>query len=87
VNGVSGDKKSKQICLDISPVFFHIVPKPVQTLAIMYDEIFQVLAIGGEILLLKPFLDLSFEGVIIWKWQTVLGRLKKKTLLRLAISI
>jgi hypothetical protein len=61
---VSGDKKSIRICLIISPQFFHIVPKLVQALFIMYDEIFQALAEEGDVMLLKPFLDLGFEDVM-----------------------
>jgi hypothetical protein len=45
--------------LDIRPVFFHVVSKLVQALAITYDEIFQVLAVEGDVLLSKPFLDLT----------------------------
>jgi hypothetical protein len=41
---VSGIKKSTRICLDISPVFFLIVPELLQALVIMYDEISQTLA-------------------------------------------
>jgi hypothetical protein len=33
----------------------------------MNDEIFQALAVEGNILLLKPFLDLGFDGVVRWK--------------------
>jgi hypothetical protein len=32
----------------------------------MYKEIIQAMAVG-DFLFLKPFLDLSFEGVIRWK--------------------
>jgi hypothetical protein len=42
--------------LDISPLFFHIVSKLVQALVTTY-EIFEALAIEGDILLPKPFLD------------------------------
>jgi hypothetical protein len=58
---VSGDKKGTQIYLDLSPVFFHTVPKLVQALVITYDEIFCALA-AGDTLLLKPFQDLGFGG-------------------------
>jgi hypothetical protein len=66
---VSGDKKSTRICLDISSLFFHTVP----------NDILQALAVERDILLLKPFLILSFDGVIRRKslasdflnvWQT-----------------
>jgi hypothetical protein len=53
---VSGDKKSTRISLDACPLFFHVVSKFVQALVIKYDEIFQALAIEGNILLPKPFL-------------------------------
>jgi hypothetical protein len=53
---VNGKKESRQISLDISPLFYHIVSKLVQALVIKYDEILQALAFGGDILLPKPFL-------------------------------
>jgi hypothetical protein len=54
--------------LDISPLSFHIVPKLVQALVIItYDDIFLALAVEEDILLLKTFPDLSFNGVIKWK--------------------
>jgi hypothetical protein len=83
--------------LDNNPLFFHIVSKIVQTLVITYDEIFQALAVEGDVLLPKPlldctvhprlgplglrrvwqtgkasprekpFLDLGFDVVVIWK--------------------
>jgi hypothetical protein len=59
----NGDKKSTHICLDISSLFFHTVPILFQALVIMYDEIFQALAVEGYVLLPKPFLDLGFDGV------------------------
>jgi hypothetical protein len=43
--------------LDISPVFFSTVSKLVQALGITYDEIFQALAVEGDVLLPKSFLD------------------------------
>jgi hypothetical protein len=61
---VSGDKKSPWVCLDISHLFFHTGPKLVQALVITYDEIFQVLAIEGDVLLQKPSLDLGFDDVV-----------------------
>jgi hypothetical protein len=45
-----------------SSVFTHS-PRLVQTLAIIYDEIFQALTIKGDDLLPKPFLHLGFDGV------------------------
>jgi hypothetical protein len=54
---VNGDKKSTQISLDISPLFFHIFSTLDQALAITHDEVFHALAVEGDILLLKPFLD------------------------------
>jgi hypothetical protein len=43
-----------------SPLFLHIVPKRVQAHVITYNEIFQALAVEGDILILKPFLGLGF---------------------------
>jgi hypothetical protein len=54
---VSGDKKSIWISLDIIPLFFHIVSKLPQVLAIIYDKIFQALAAEEDVLLPKPLLD------------------------------
>jgi hypothetical protein len=54
---VSGDKRSTQIFLDISPLFFHIVSKLVQAPVIIYDEIFHARVVEGDIPLPKPFLD------------------------------
>jgi hypothetical protein len=54
---VNGDKKSTQISLDISSLFFHIISKLVQALVITYNEIFQALAVEGYVLNAKPFLD------------------------------
>jgi hypothetical protein len=48
-------------CLDISPLFFHIVFKLVQALFIIYDEIFQAVAVKGDVLFLKTFLDLTAQ--------------------------
>jgi hypothetical protein len=62
--GVSGDKKSIRISLDISPPFSHIVSQLVQALVITYDETFQTLAVKGDVLLTKPVLDLGFDGVV-----------------------
>jgi hypothetical protein len=64
---VSGDKKSTWICLDISPLFFSIVPRVVQALVITCDELFQALVVEAGVLLPKPFLDLGIAGVIRWK--------------------
>jgi hypothetical protein len=67
VEVVNGDKKSVRISLDISPLFFLIVSKLVQACVIINDEIFQALVVEGDVLLLKPFLDLRFDGVVRWK--------------------
>jgi hypothetical protein len=67
---VSGYKKSTQICLGIRPLFFHIFSKIVQALVITYYEIFQALAVEGDVLLLKPFLELSFDTAVRWKSPT-----------------
>jgi hypothetical protein len=50
--------------LDISPLFFNILSTLVQALVIIYDGIFQALAVEGNVLLPKPFLDLGFDGVV-----------------------
>jgi hypothetical protein len=63
---VSGNKKSIWISLDISPLFFHTVPKLVQAHTIMHDEIFQALAVEGDEMPPKPFLDLGIDGVVTW---------------------
>lgn len=42
------------------------VSKLVRALVIIYDKIFRALVVG-DILLLKPFLDLGFDSVIRWK--------------------
>jgi hypothetical protein len=54
------------MCLDISSI-----PKLVQTLVITYDEIFQALAVEGDILLVKPFLDHRLDSVIRLKLLTL----------------
>jgi hypothetical protein len=76
---MSGDKKSRRICLVIGPLFFHIFPELVQALVITYSEIFQALAVEGDVLLPKSFLDLghhrtaptrtprSFTCLVNWK--------------------
>jgi hypothetical protein len=61
---VNGEKKSKWMSLDISPLFFHIIPKLFQAHAIMYNDIFQALVVEGDILLPKKFLVLGFDGVV-----------------------
>jgi hypothetical protein len=69
----SGDKKSPWICLDISPIFFHGVPEIVQAIVITYVEIFKALAVEGDFLLLKPFLDLCHHCTAsTWLPQTFL---------------
>jgi hypothetical protein len=45
-------------------MFFHIVPKLIQTPVITYNEIFQALAVEGDISLPKPFMDLGFDSVV-----------------------
>jgi hypothetical protein len=47
--------------------FFLIVLKFLQALVIMYEEIFQAVAVEGDVLLPKPFLDFGFKGVVRWK--------------------
>jgi hypothetical protein len=64
---VNGDRKSIQICLDISPLFLYIVSKLVPAVVITYDEIFQALAVEGDVLFHKPFLNLSIDGAVRWK--------------------
>jgi hypothetical protein len=59
---VSGDKKCIWIYLDISPLFFHIAPKLFQALVITCNKIFQALAVEGDVLLPKPFLDFGFDN-------------------------
>jgi hypothetical protein len=79
---VIGDKKSKRIPLDISPLFFHIVSELVQALVITYSEIFQALAVEGDVLLLKPFLgphptrhtaltQPSWNSMCLENWKTI----------------
>jgi hypothetical protein len=51
-------------------MFSHKVPKLVQALVKTYDEIFQALAVEGDILLPNPFLDLAFDGVVRCKSPT-----------------
>jgi hypothetical protein len=46
-----------QISLHISPLFFHIISKLIKALVIKYDEILQALAVEGDVLLPKQFLD------------------------------
>jgi hypothetical protein len=48
-----------RICLDISPLFFHIISKLIQALVIKHDEIFQALAVEADVLFPKTFLDLG----------------------------
>jgi hypothetical protein len=33
----------------------------------MYKEIFQALTLDKNVLIMKPFLDFGFEGVVRWK--------------------
>jgi hypothetical protein len=39
----------------MNPLFFHVVPKIVQVLVIRYSDIFQALAVEGDVLLSEPF--------------------------------
>jgi hypothetical protein len=55
-------KKSRWISSDTSPLFFHVDPKFVQAPVITYDEIFQALAVEGDILLLDPTPSYSLES-------------------------
>jgi hypothetical protein len=55
---LNADKKSTKIYLNISPVFFHIVHKLVQAL-LMKDQILKAVALEGDVLLPKPFLDVG----------------------------
>jgi hypothetical protein len=61
---ISGDINSKQMCLGISLLFFHIAPKPVQALVKTYDDIFQALATEGDVPLLTSFADLGLDRVV-----------------------
>jgi hypothetical protein len=54
---INGYKKSIQMSLDISPLFLHIVSEIVQALVVIYDEIFQALAVEGDFLLRQALLD------------------------------
>jgi hypothetical protein len=65
---VNGDKKSTRISLGIRPLFFHIVSKLVHAAVIIYDEIFQALAVQGDVLQQKQFLDIGFDLVVRWKF-------------------
>jgi hypothetical protein len=56
---VSGDKENTRISLDISPLFFHILSKLVLALVLTYEETVQAVAVKGDVLLPKPFLDPS----------------------------
>jgi hypothetical protein len=61
---ISGDKKSRWICLDIIPLFCHTVPELIQALVITYDEIFKALPVEGDVLLPKPFLNFSHHHTV-----------------------
>jgi hypothetical protein len=61
-------KAQGYIYLNISSLFFHVVYKLVQAPVIMYNEVFQALAVkDDDVLLPKLFWDLSFDDVIRWK--------------------
>jgi hypothetical protein len=64
---VSGGKTSTRISLDISPLLFHTVSKLVQALVITYVYVFQDLAVEGDVLLPKPFLNVGFNVIVRWK--------------------
>jgi hypothetical protein len=59
VGVLNGDKKSTWVSLNSSPLLFRIVSNLIQALVITYDQIFQALAVEGDVLLPKPFLDLG----------------------------
>jgi hypothetical protein len=86
---ISGGKKSTRMSLDISPLFFHRVSELDQELVITYDGIFQSLAVEGDILLPKPFLDFTPLAVLPRLVQLALSRVlqTEKTSLSPAISI
>jgi hypothetical protein len=63
VPGAKWRHEKQWVCSDVSPLFFHVVLKLVQALFIRNDEIFQVLAVEENVLLLKPFLNLGTGGV------------------------
>jgi hypothetical protein len=52
-------EERKRIYLDVSPQFSCIASELVQALHVIYDGIFQALEVQKDILLSKPFLDLS----------------------------
>jgi hypothetical protein len=56
---LSEDKKSTRISLDISPLFFHVVPKLVQALVTTYDDFTSSGRRRNDVLLPKPLLDLG----------------------------
>jgi hypothetical protein len=62
--GKLGPEKHTDIFGHQSSIFPHSF-QTFQLLIITYDEIFQFLAVEGEVLLLKPFLDLGFDVVVI----------------------
>jgi hypothetical protein len=72
----SGGKKSILIRSCISPLFFHIVPNLVQALVITYEEIFQALAVQGDVLLPKPFLDFGHRRSFL-TWALRLSRVRQ----------
>jgi hypothetical protein len=61
---VSGKKKNKQMFGNQSSIF-HIDFNHAQALVITYGDVFQALAVEGDILLPKPFLGLGFDGVVM----------------------
>jgi hypothetical protein len=55
VNGGNWRHEKHTDFFGYTPLFFHIIPKCIQTLAIAYYDIFHILAVEGDIFLLKPF--------------------------------
>jgi hypothetical protein len=74
---VSGDKKSSRICLNVSILFFNLVPKLVLAPVVTYDEIYQALAVEGDFLLPKSFLDTPYNPDLAPSDFHVFGKLKK----------
>jgi hypothetical protein len=74
-------RQERHMCLDISFLFLHRVPKLVQTPVITNVDISQALALEGDVMPLKPFLDLGIDGVVRSKSPAsdfhVFGKLKK----------
>jgi hypothetical protein len=67
VNGGSWRQENARICFGHKFSILPPVPKIVQALVTMHNGISQTLAAQGDVLLLKPFLDFGFNGVVRWK--------------------